>query len=84
MRRLALVLVIVLLLLLLLVVPIGMGAGMDGVTCPDCVLSAALCLAGLLGLGVIISVEFARQRVATTLAVLATEGGPGVPERPPK
>jgi hypothetical protein len=86
MRRVALLLVVILLLLLLLVVPVGMGATMDGVPCPDCVLSAApaLCLALLLGLGVVVSIGSARQRVATTLAVLAAEGGPGVPERPPR
>jgi hypothetical protein len=86
MRRVALLLVVILVLLFLLVVPVGMGATMDGVTCPDCALSPApaLCLALLLGLGVVVSIGAARQRVATTLAVLAAEGGPAVPERPPR
>lgn len=80
-------LVVILLLLLLLVAPIGMGAAMGGMPCPDCVLSSGLatgCFALLMGLAAIISIESTRQRIAPILAVIASQGGPRIPERPPK
>jgi hypothetical protein len=87
MRRVALVLVVVLLLLLVLVVPVGMGVAMEGMPCPDCLLSsgtAAVCFAVLFGLAVIVSIGSARQRVASTLAMCASEGAIRTLERPPK
>lgn len=88
MRRVALVLVVILLLLLLLVVPVGMGAAIGGMPCSDCVLSsgvvATACFALLMGLAAIISITFARQRVSSALAVIASQGGSRIPERPPR
>lgn len=86
MRRVALVLVVILLLLLLVVVPIGMGSVM-GMPCPDCVLSSGLataCFGLLMGLAAIIFVGSARQRIAPILAIIASQGGPRIPERPPR
>jgi hypothetical protein len=87
MRRVALVLVVILLVVLLLVVPVGMGAAMGGMPCSDCLLSsgfATACFALLMGLAAIIPIAFARQRVASVLAVIASQGGPRIPERPPR
>jgi hypothetical protein len=84
MRRVAFVLVVI---LLLLVVPIGMGAAMGGMPCPDCVLSSGFatgCFALLMGLAASISIGSARQRITPILAVIASQGGPRIPERPPR
>lgn len=80
-------LVVILLLLGLLVVPVGMGAAMGGIPCPDCVLSSGIstgCFALLMGLAAIISIGSARQRITPILAVIASQGGPRIPERPPR
>jgi hypothetical protein len=87
MRRVALVLVVMLLLVLVIVVPVGMGATMGGMPCSDCVLSSGLvnaCLTLLMGLAAIISLGSARQRIAPILAAIASQGGPRIPERPPR
>ena len=88
MRRVALPVVVILLLLLLLVVPVGMGGvAMGGIPCSDCVLSGAFataCFALLTGIAAILSLASARQRVASVLAVLASQGGPRIPEPPPR
>lgn len=87
MRRVALVLVVVLLLVLVLVVPVGMGVAMEGMPCPDCLLSSGTvtaCLAVLFGLAMIVLIGSARQRVALAPAMRATEGALRTLERPPR
>jgi hypothetical protein len=86
MRRVAIVLVVVLLLFLLLIVPAGMGAGMPGMPCPDCALTAVpiTCLVLLLGLAAIVSAASSWRRVLTTVAVPSGDGQGRVLERPPR
>lgn len=86
MRRVAFALAVVLLLFLLLIVPVSMGAGMPGMPCPDCALSAGpiTCLGLLIGLALIVSAGSPWRRVLATASISLGDGQARIPERPPR